>query len=369
MKRRDWIIAGATAAIVLLAVAGAYLLLRTGALGALARGVTRLPGIQYLAGRMGDGPTAADPQAAEWLETGAAAEERGEYQEAIQAYEQALEEAPGESQAYLGLASAYEELGDREQALVQAQRAAELAPEDAEALRVLGRLQCMTGDFAACAETLEDAIRLDPENAQGHYLLALAYQQDAQGDLDRAVREHQEALRFEPQLAVSHLAIAEMYAQRPGYEPLAIEAYQEAARVAHDIGQAEVEARAYAGMARLYYRQDQYQQCIDTWQRALEVSPEDPDAHRRLGLCYAMRAQEGDLQRAVDAMERALVLDYGQIDAYYFFLGQYYASQEEWLRAMLAWDQFLRFSDDEERNELVRGWMERYRQSVEEEGP
>jgi superkiller protein 3 len=367
MSKRDWIIAGVTAAIVLLLVAGIYVFVQTDALRAVGQGISQLPGVRYLLGRVDAERSAPDPQAAEWIEAGAALEERGEYREAIRAYEKALELAPDEAQAHLGLSSAYESLEEWEQAIAQAERAAEIAPEDANVLRNLGRLQCLSGDGTACMETLEKAVRLEPDNARGHYLLALAYQQNAQGDLDSALREFGEALRIEPQLAIAHLAMGDLYASQPGYEPLAIEAYQEAARIAHDTGSQGVETRAYAGLARLYYRQDDYDECIDTWQQALEGDPEDPDAYRRLGLCYAMRQEEGDLERAVGAMEAALVLDYGQIDAYYFYLGQYYATQEEWWRAMLAWDQFLRFSEDEERNEIVREWMQGLHQAIEEE--
>lgn len=368
MNRREWIIAGVTAAIVLLVVAGAYVLFFSGSLGPLAQAVQELPGIQYLLARTGAGRAALEPQVAEWIEAGEGLEARGEWGEAIRAYEKARELAPEESAPYLGLASVYEALEELDRAVEQAGRAAELAPEDASVLRTLGRLQCLSGDGAACVETLQRAVQLDPESAQGHYLLALAYQQDAEGDLDRALRAHREAIRLRPDLAIAHLAIAELYASQPGYEPVAIEAFQEAARIAREGDLPEIEARAYAGLAALYYQEDEYQACIDTWQQALEVNPEDPDALRRLGLCYVMRREEGDLERALQALESALVLDYGQIDAYYFILGQYYATEEDWPRAMFAWDQFLRFSTDEERNEIVRGWMEAYRQSLEEEG-
>jgi hypothetical protein len=175
MSKRDWTIAGVTAVLVLLLVAGTYVLIRSGALGALTQAAAQLPGIQYLSRQMDAEQAASNPQAAEWIEVGAELEERGEYREAIRAYEKAIELAPKESKAYLGLSSAYESLEEWEQALAQASRAAEIAPDDAQVLRNLGRLQCLSGDGTACAETLERAVRLEPDNAQGHYLLAIAY--------------------------------------------------------------------------------------------------------------------------------------------------------------------------------------------------
>jgi tetratricopeptide (TPR) repeat protein len=80
-----------------------------------------------------------------------------------------------------------------------------------------------------------------------------------------------------------------------------------------------------------------------------------------------MRRNEGDLERAIDELELALDLDFEHMDAYYFYLGQLYASQEDYPRAFLAWDQFLRFSDNEELKEQVRGWIEDFEAALREE--
>ena len=79
-----------------------------------------------------------------------------------------------------------------------------------------------------------------------------------------------------------------------------------------------------------------------------------------------MRQDEGDVENAVAAFERALLLDFGPLDAYYFSLGQLYASQQEYARAFFAWDQFLRFSEDEELKIEVRGALEAMQRAMEE---
>ncbi len=99
----------------------------------------------------------------------------------------------------------------------------------------------------------------------------------------------------------------------------------------------------------------------------LEDFPEDADAHRRIALCYAMRRQEGDMEQAIDEFEQALKLDFEHLDAYYFYLGQYYAFQEDYPRAFLAWDQFLRLSNNQELKAEVRKWIGAYREALEEE--
>jgi hypothetical protein len=82
-----------------------------------------------------------------------------------------------------------------------------------------------------------------------------------------------------------------------------------------------------------------------------------------------MRGEGGDLGRAVAELEQALTHDFDYIDAYYFYLGEYYATEEkDYPRAFLAWDQFLRFSDNEELESRVHEWMDAYQSALEEEG-
>jgi tetratricopeptide (TPR) repeat protein len=292
----------------------------------------------------------------------------GNYEEAIAAYERAIELAPRETAAYLGLARVYEAQEDWERSLETLRAAAEANPGNADVLQNLGRLHCLRNETEACIEKLEEAATLAPEDAWTHYLLSLAYQQSAERGENEALARIREALRLDPTLAKGYLVLAELYRTQPGGVPLAVEAYQKAIDEAGKAGDEELARRARADLARLYYAEDRYDACIEEWQKVLEADPEDPDAHRRLGLCYGMRGQSGDVERAVAALETALRLDFEQIDAYYLYLGQYYASQEDYPRAFLAFDQFLRLSENEALKEDVGEWMEAYRQYL-EEGP
>jgi tetratricopeptide (TPR) repeat protein len=119
-------------------------------------------------------------------------------------------------------------------------------------------------------------------------------------------------------------------------------------------------------LAHYYGSQSNYDLCIQESLKAVELQPQDEDALRRLGLCYIMRSGAGDLERAVAALEQALVVDFEQIDTYYLILGQYYANQDEFARAFLAWDQFMRFSEDEDLKAEVGRWLDEYQQAVRE---
>jgi tetratricopeptide (TPR) repeat protein len=340
---------------------------RLGGLNAAGKALTQLEGVGWLLSRLDVQGIAPQTQSAQWLESGKELAREGRYEEAIEAFEEARDLAPRDVEPYLALSTVYEVQDELEKASAQLDEAAEIAPDDASVQQHRGRLLCMRHEVRACVETLEGAVSLDPEDASGHFWLGLAYQQLSEGGQDRALTQFREAIRLDPENPDAYIALGNLYGNQPGNEPLAVDAYKEAIRVAVEAGEEEMALHARAELAKLYYAQDQYDQCVDEWTQVLEANPDDPDAHRHVALCFTRRRETGDLERAVDAFETALALDFETIDVYYFVLGQHYAHQEDYVRAMLAWDQFLRFSDNPEVNAEVRRWIQAYRDALEQE--
>jgi tetratricopeptide (TPR) repeat protein len=364
-SKRGWVIVILAASVVILLGWSAFLMVRSGIgvgwLSRLRRGAVELEGVQWLLGQLDVGWTTPREAAIQWVEHGAALEGEGRYREALRAYEKARDLVPDESLVYLALASAYEALEEPDQALAQLEKAAELTPDDAAVQRHLGRLQCLTGEHELCVKTLEKAVDMEPDDQWGRYWLAVAYQQSAEDGFNEALAQYQEALRIEPGFSKAHLGLGMLYRSQPGQEVLAIEAFRQALDAAVDADDEELAAKARAELATLYYAQDNYSQCIDEWKRVLAANPDDAVAHRRLGLCYAMRGEEGDLEQAVAELEQALARDFRYVDAYYLFLGRYYALEKEDVpRAVWALEQFLRFSDDEALNAEARDWIEQH---------
>jgi tetratricopeptide (TPR) repeat protein len=335
--------------------------------GGIGRGVSELPGVRLLLSQLNLGWAGIDAKGRQLLQRGAELEAEERYREAEQLFKEARDLMPDRVEPYLALASVYEALGEWDDAMEQLEKAVELDPENASAQRGLGRMHCLRGENEACIEALEKAVELAPDDPLGRYWLGLAYQRVAQDGQQKAEEQFFEALRLEPDLGRAHLALGSLYRGQPGQEARSFEELQRALSAAVETGDEDLEVKARTELAVLYYGQDNYDQCVEEWLRVLEEYPEDADARRRLGLCYAMRRNESDLERAIAELEMALKLDFEQMDAYYFYLGQYYASQEDYPRAFLAWDQFLRFSDNEELKDEVRGWIEHFRQALQEE--
>ena len=357
-SKKNCLIVGLVVLVVILLCPCAFVAYRTGAAAAaltwLSESVGKLQGVQLLLGEMDIEAEGSTKPARQLLREGSALEEEGKHREALQLYEQARDLAPNDVVVYLALASAHESLEEMDQALEQLEKAAEIDPDDAGVQRHLGRYHCMRREFEECVETLERAVEMEPDEMWGRYWLANAYANVAEVDVDRAVAGFREVLRMEPDLAEAHLGLAHLYQNTPGKEALAIEEYDKALDAARRAENPMLEAAARGGLAALYYAEDNFSRCIAELGEVLEANPGDAAAHRRLGLCYAMRGEEGDLAQAIAELEQALSSDFSQIDAYYYLLGRYHAEESEYAQAIWAWRQFLRFSDDEERSAEVR---------------
>jgi tetratricopeptide (TPR) repeat protein len=363
-SKKDRLILGLVVLVVVLLGADVFLIVRSGVgvelSSRLARGVQELEGFQWLLSQMEIGWVTPQEAAGQWLEHGQMLEQEGRYREALQAYEKALNLVPDEAITHMAVASAYEALGKQDQALAHMEEAVQLDPENAAAQRHLGRLNCLRDEHEACVAALEKAVEIEPDDKWGRFWLANAYLQNAEDGLDRALAQYEEALRLEPEFGEAHFGLGQLYYNQPGNEVLAIEEFKQALDAALEANDEELATRARAGLASVFYAQDNYSECIDQWTQVVVTNPGDVVAHRRLALCYALRGREGDLEQAIAKFEHALTLDQNYVDIYFFYLGQYYASQEDYPRAIWAWEQFLRFSNDEEINAELRNWIEQH---------
>ena len=142
-------------------------------------------------------PTSAD--AATWFALARIHADDGEVQEAIAAFEKALELAPDEPRIHLELADLLLRFRRPEEAVEHAERAKELAPRDPDVLSAYGQIQLTRANegrrdaVAKALAALETLREVAPDDLQGMLMLGQVYQ--GTGRVDEAVEVYEELVR------------------------------------------------------------------------------------------------------------------------------------------------------------------------------
>ena len=136
----------------------------------------------------------------------AALASRGQANEAIAGYRQALAIAPGYARAHNDLANVLCEQGRLEEAITHLRRAIDCAPQQAEPHNSLGNILKRRGMMAGAAQLYAQAIALDPTHAEARNNLGIALV--ALRRAVEAIMHFREALRIKPRFLDARLNLA-----------------------------------------------------------------------------------------------------------------------------------------------------------------
>ncbi len=120
--------------------------------------------------------------------------EKGNIDDAINKYGQALRLHANYPEAHYNLGSALLQQGKIDDAIQQCEKALELQPTDPDAHVVLGNAFLAKQDLDGAISQYERALTLRPEDFKAHYNLAIAFQE--KGETEAAAREYERARRF-----------------------------------------------------------------------------------------------------------------------------------------------------------------------------
>ncbi len=112
-----------------------------------------------------------------------ALEARGKYEKALDVASTVAHNNKGVAEHYIYLADEYRQRGDFDNALSNYNQALSLSGENSRAYLGLGHLYRTVGDTAMARENLRRAVQIDPSNAEAAELLA---QLDAEGEYQHA---------------------------------------------------------------------------------------------------------------------------------------------------------------------------------------
>ncbi len=204
--------------------------------------------------------------------------------------------SPGKPRAHNNLGNAYEARGQLDDALLEYREAIQLDLGFAEAHNNLGKAYVAKGQVDDAVREYHDAIRLNPVLVEPHLGLGDAYK--ARGQLDDAVREYHDAMRLDPGRATTHNSLGNAYQAR-GQLDDALREYREAIRL--DLGLAE----AHNNLGNAYKARKQLDQAVHEFREAIRLEPGLAEAHSNLGETLA---KQGRGLEAVEACRRAVEL-------------------------------------------------------------
>jgi tetratricopeptide (TPR) repeat protein len=277
-----------------------------------------------------EAPSAVDPS--QLITQGDELALESKFEEAIEAYEQAIQADPTNALAYARWARALYLDYQPDKAVAKAQVASELDPTSAEAFAQLARSYDWNGQFNQALEAVRKAVELDPNHADAQAFLAEIYL-----DLDRldeAASEAQMAVQLDEQSAEAHRSLGWVYFFKEQL-PEALSGLEKAAQLEPNLWLRQHEL---ASMRRL---SEAYVEAIIAYQRAIELRPH-AQSYAGLGICYY---ELGQYEHALTNLQKAIELD-PEMDGAYAAIGWVYVQLDQCDRAVPMFQQALDLNPD-----------------------
>jgi tetratricopeptide (TPR) repeat protein len=197
----------------------------------------------------------------------------GRVEEAMEAYERAIELDPGYAMAHYNLANALLSRGENDEAIAHYQAALASEPQHLGAAVNLGNALRAVGRPQEAILRYREALNLAPRDARAHYNLAVVLQE--QGQVEDAIVHYQRALEARPSDPKIHNNLGSALAAS-GRLDEAIEHYRAALDVEPN------HAKAHFNLGGAYEARGDFERAIAHYRRALEIEPDYEKARERL---------------------------------------------------------------------------------------
>jgi len=150
---------------------------------------------------------------------------QGEFEQAIAAYQKAIELNPNDTEAYLNRGQAYAiGSGQYDLAIADYNKVIKINPRDAQAYFKRGKVYKQKGEFDRAISDYSKAIELNPNYAEAYTNRGVIYGRD-KGQFDLAISDFNKAIEVNPQLLEAYLNKASA-CENSGQTEEAINAYK-----------------------------------------------------------------------------------------------------------------------------------------------
>jgi protein O-GlcNAc transferase len=204
---------------------------------------------------------------------------------------------PRVAEAHLSLGNNYWAQGRDGKPIRHYLAAIKLNPNYAEAYYNLANVFFVQGEHEQAAQAYSKAIELKPSFAPAHNGLGNALLDEKKyGD---AIESYQKAISLNPDYKEANYNLCAAYVYAAKYQN-AISACKKAAANAED-------ARTYNNLGNAYFRTKQFDEALTAYKRALELSPQLPEAHFNIAAISLVHTK--NKQEALNRQKMLEVLD------------------------------------------------------------
>jgi len=263
------------------------------------------PAIEYCTRAIGAQQLPPSSLAILFTNRGNAFNSKGDYDRAIQDFEQAIRLDSNCAYAFNGLGNSRNGQGDYDQAIADYNRAIRLIPGYGYAFNGRGNAYNSKGDYDRAIRDYDEAIRFTPNYANAFNGRGNAY--SSKGEYDRAIRDYDEAIRIRPNHLYALNGRGNAYNHRREYDR-AIQDFDQAIRIDRSY------ANAFNGRGNAYNDKGDYDRAIQDYDEAIRLNPSYAEAFFNRGNAYNSK---GDYDQAIETYDDAIRLNPGFADAFF----------------------------------------------------
>jgi len=230
---------------------------------------------------------------------------KGNADEAIVHYQQALQINPDDEEVRYNLGTVLFQKGRMDEAIVQYQKALQIKPDFTKARLNLGNTLLQKGKLDEAITHFQKVLEIKPDYAEAQN--SLGYALFLKGQVDEAISHYQKALQINPDYAEAHYNLGYALLQK-GRVDEAIAHYQQALEIKPDY------AEAHLNLGDALLQNGSVDKAIIHFQKALQIKPDDLEVQNNLAWVLAT-AQQASLRngpRAVELAQRANQLAGGE---------------------------------------------------------
>jgi Tfp pilus assembly protein PilF len=225
--------------------------------------------------------------------------ERGQFNEAIEHYKDALQIKPDVAPVQSYLAKALLGAGQIDEAIVHLQKAMQIDPTYAEAYNHMGTALIKKGHPAEAIGYYQKAVELNTSYADAYNNLGVAFLRS--GQMDEAIAYYKKAVGLDPGSTEMQVNLGNALARKGNWDD-AITCFLAALRAEHDSAKA---ARIRNNLGAALEKAGKPDEAFEQFSEALRINPNYPEAHCNLG---RILVQRGRRDEAVAHLREALRL-------------------------------------------------------------